>query len=430
MSSKDKTLTDNNRREINLQDYHPVKEILPSYFQDQYPKFIKFLENYYDFMDSDQSPSKLIDDLFLSRDITAVDLELLNFIEDELLLGTQYFEGFTNKRAAAKYSNTLYRSKGSLYSIQQFFRTFFSISPDVVYTKKNIFEIGVSEIGPESLRYITDNKLYQKYAILIKAAIPINEWLDAYKLFVHPSGMYIGGEVQILSNNTSPSTSMPIAVIDETAQGLVIQGEAAVTFITVPEIVGNSLNDSGNNIVTDLNNMILHYQHMSIAELHNNFDDLSSLVKMNSMTMDNNSKPTMDMIGYEPFNWTNSSTSFDYPSIFGDLLALAVGLSSPRLIPLYNSIIPGTNRKYGDINGDSDITSFDSQLLGRYGQQYINNTLRAPTYKPTFVPGDDEYHIEEVLLPAIAKELGIDPERKSFINFADDKLVFNSPDSA
>jgi len=427
--SKDKTLSDNNRREINLQDYHPVKEILPSYFQDQYPKFIKFLENYYDFMDSDQSPSKLIDDLFLSRDITAVDLQLLTFIEDELLLGTQYFEGFNNKRAAAKYSNTLYRSKGSLYSIQQFFRTFFSISPDVVYTKRNIFEIGVSEIGPESLRYITDDKLYQKYAILIKAAIPINEWLDAYKLFVHPSGMYIGGEVQIISNNTSPSTSMPIAIVDAAAGGLVVQGQAGVTFITLPEIVGNRLNDSGNNIVTDLNQSILRYQHMTIQELHNSFDDVGSLVKVNSMTMDDNSKPTMDMVGVEPFNWSTTGDSA-YPSLIGDLLSLAVNNMAPRLVSLYNSIIPGTNQKYGDINGDSDINTADAQTLASYAAQYINNTIRTPTYKPTFVPGESFYHIENILLPAIAKEMGINPERKHFINFADDKLVFNSPDSA
>lgn len=84
-------------------------------------------------------PSRFLDDLFRTRDITEADIKLLSYIEDELLLGQQYFEGFQNKRAAAKYSNTLYRSKGSLYSIQQFFRTFFGRLDQMLYIQRRMF---------------------------------------------------------------------------------------------------------------------------------------------------------------------------------------------------------------------------------------------------------------------------------------------------
>lgn len=91
----------------------------------------------------------------------------------------------------------MYRSKGTKYSIQQFFRTFFGIDPDVVYTKKQIFTLNESEVGPSSQRFLTDDKLYQTYAIQIKSELSINEWREIYKLFVHPAGMYLGSQVQL-----------------------------------------------------------------------------------------------------------------------------------------------------------------------------------------------------------------------------------------
>ena len=47
--AKDKTLKDNNRRALSLQDYNSVSEVLPSYFAEEYPKLISFLDAYYEF---------------------------------------------------------------------------------------------------------------------------------------------------------------------------------------------------------------------------------------------------------------------------------------------------------------------------------------------------------------------------------------------
>ena len=194
----DITLNDLDRRELSVRKYH-VKEILPEFFREEYPKLITLLDQYYEFEESSESPSRLIDELYKSRDITQTDLSLLSFIEDELLLGQSFFEGFQDKRAASKYSNTLFRSKGTKYSIQQFFRTFFGVDPDVVYTKNNVFNVG-DHIGSESQKFITNNKLYQKHAILIKIGIGESTWRDAYKLFVHPAGTFLGSEIQIVSS--------------------------------------------------------------------------------------------------------------------------------------------------------------------------------------------------------------------------------------
>ena len=197
MSNNDKTLKDTNRREINLRESQ-VDQTLPSYILQEYPKFVSFLKAYFEFEDQDTSITRFLNNMFDTRDVSQTDLDLLNYFEDEFLLGQNYFQGFTDKRTAVKYSSYLYRSKGTKYSIRQFFKTFFGIEPDVVYTKQYIFKLNESKVGAESARYLTDNKLYQTYAIQIRSELSVAQWRDAYKLLVHPAGMYLGGLTQIV----------------------------------------------------------------------------------------------------------------------------------------------------------------------------------------------------------------------------------------
>src|SRR6056300_662050 len=193
----DDTLTDLNRRDVAFPKYY-IEEVLPEFFKTEYPKLITLLDEYYHFEDGEDSPSRLVNDLFYNRDITQTDIDLLSYIEDELLLGQSYFEGFADKRAAAKFSNILYRSKGTKYSIQQFFRTFFGIDPEIIYGKESVFTLNNSKLGGDDFKFLTDDKLYQNYALLIRSGVPVSRWIDMYKLFVHPAGFYIAGQVQII----------------------------------------------------------------------------------------------------------------------------------------------------------------------------------------------------------------------------------------
>lgn len=206
MSIFDKTLEDTNRRDINLKEYQ-VEGVLPDFIQQEYPKFVTFLKKYFEFEDREDSITRFLQDMFELRDVTQTDLDMLRYFEDEFLLGQNYFQGFDDKRTAIKYSNYLYRSKGTRYSIRQFFKTFFSIEPDVVYTKQYIFTLQDSsgegsKVGAESARYLTDNKLYQTYAIQIRSELSVSQWRDAYKLLVHPAGMYLGGLTQIVGTGS------------------------------------------------------------------------------------------------------------------------------------------------------------------------------------------------------------------------------------
>ena len=213
---RDKTLQDIGRTDINLHRSE-ISKVLPEYFGEDYPKFIELFEAYYEYMNSGDEPNALIHQLYSSRDATQIPDKLLEFLEDELLLGQAYFGGFLNKREAVKFSNLLFRSKGTKYSIEQFFRAFFGIDVGVQYPKDKIFTVGpkidtdlavnndkglqveleAGTLGPESQRFITDDKLYQIYSVLIRAGISVKDWIDVYKLFVHPAGMFLGSELLI-----------------------------------------------------------------------------------------------------------------------------------------------------------------------------------------------------------------------------------------
>ena len=292
--TKDYTLKDNFRRDYSFTDNHQIEQVLPDYFKTEYPNLIKLLEYYYQFEDSDQAPSRLIHDIITNRDITAVDLTLLSFIEDELLLGQSYFEGFVNKRAAAKYSNTLYRSKGTLYSIEQFFRTFFGVTPDVRYTKEDRFMVGVdtSRIGSESQKFLTDDKLYQVFAILIKINIPIQTWREAYKLFVHPAGMYFGGQVLLEGiGNIGFAQLMPDYI--RSVDYPVVQGVATLTQVLPTTDLTGIVDSDGRGVYgklrIDLASTVKAYQNIPLEEIDRYYDTIAEFIGTNSPTMDEDS---------------------------------------------------------------------------------------------------------------------------------------------
>lgn len=306
ITARDKTLIDNNRRELSFVDNHSVREALPEFFAEAYPKFVEFLEAYYEYEHGELSPSHLIHELFETRDIDAVDPSLLSYIEDELLLGEQYFQGFQDKRAAAKLSSVLYRSKGTLFSMQQFFRMFYGVNPDIEYPKKYIFTVGESAIGTESQRYIMDDKLYQQYAVLIKMGIPLSTWRQPYKLFVHPAGVYLGAEMQVAGDGVFDIFA-PDALKDTDAGLKIVAVTPPLGASATTELTGlatprygihgsgfdDELIDSEYSVVTRIRLPRSYaYEELTIEQLDRIYDDIGEAGGKNSPTFDEDSSGT------------------------------------------------------------------------------------------------------------------------------------------
>ncbi len=285
----DDTLRDDNRRELAFPTGRDVEKVLPDHFKTEYPKLVSFLKEYFHFEDSDGSPSRLVNDLFYARDINQVDESLLSYIEDELLLGQAYFEGFLDKRTAAKFSHNLYSTKGTKFSIQQFFRMFYGIDVEVDYPKKDVFTIGSSNIGAESIKFLTNNELYQTFAIRIISELSQKDWERPYKLFVHPAGMFVGSEVR-LENTGLLNTSSPLSIVDSDAGSIDVVGFNTALFSqvnqTTPEITG--LLDSGGTtlrVIID-DNLVNSLATVSLPDLEKQYRTMRAAELRTSPTFD------------------------------------------------------------------------------------------------------------------------------------------------
>ncbi len=174
-----------------------VKEVLPSYIRENYPKLLNFLTDYYQFMDSDGSMSfdNKIHELLSIRDVEEAPQEFLDLITYEIGARLENTDKFDDERFSLQRLAYLYREKGTPKGIEEFFKLFFQTDVEVVYPKKDIFLIGEDEIGPDYEHYIQDYRLYQNYSVLLRTGLSRSQYETLYKKFMHPAGWYFEGEV-------------------------------------------------------------------------------------------------------------------------------------------------------------------------------------------------------------------------------------------
>jgi len=175
-----------------------VSETLPDWFTEDNAQLITLLEKYYDFLDDssgDQSFGTAIRDLHHVRDSQAVQEKYLDEIIKEIGNGLQTSAFFQKPRLMVKLLSEFYRVKGSLVSVEGFFRGFFGEQVTIEYPKDNIFIVSESQIGYDSQRFIIDNGIYQTFSILVKIGLSVQDYESLYKRFVHPAGFHFAGQV-------------------------------------------------------------------------------------------------------------------------------------------------------------------------------------------------------------------------------------------
>ena len=173
-----------------------VDEVLPEHFRIDYPNLVTFLEAYYEHLDSADNFGGVIHELQTVRDIEDTKLEYLNLMFGEVALGVSQAT-FTFPREAIRNFGNFFRVKGSEYSIEGFFRAFFQENIEIIHPKDRLLRVGIGTIGDEERYRIQDGALYQIFSTLIRSPIPLSDWEELYRNFVHPSGFYLGAEVVI-----------------------------------------------------------------------------------------------------------------------------------------------------------------------------------------------------------------------------------------
>ena len=208
------TLKDLNRLPISVKQ-SLVKEVLPEYFTTEYPTLITFLDAYYENLDSDTNIGDLINDLQIIRDVEANTLQQLDLMFREIALGVSQNQ-FVSPREVIREFADFFRVKGTKFSTERFFRTFFGEDVEINYPKENLFIVGETELGIDSLAVLQDGALYQVLSVLVKAPISIATWEKLYRKFVHPAGFYLGAEVLVLTAQTNTLTA-PNVILDSAA---------------------------------------------------------------------------------------------------------------------------------------------------------------------------------------------------------------------
>ena len=123
--------------------------------------------------------------------------------------------------------------------------------------------------------------------MLVKSTLPIDTWRDIYKLFVHPAGMYVAGEVQIVGIAEPNYIIMPPGIADST--GPIYAGIADVAtfaFNATNHIVQQILPQQQTFTLAPL--QLGHFQggNMTLQEFDNNFDTLAEVANAGSQTFD------------------------------------------------------------------------------------------------------------------------------------------------
>jgi len=282
-------IEDLNRRDINLSK-SVVKEVLPEYFSTDYPDLITFLEKYYDFIDStgNQSFKNDIDNIITLRDITQTTLESLDQLVAEIGNGLQVASFFEQPRLMTRLLAQFYRSKGTLVSAEGFFRAFYNEEVTIEYPKDQIFIVGESEIGAESLRFIINDKLYQTFSILIKAGISVADYQELYKKFVHPAGFYFAGQVETSGQVTLSPTTTPVDPLDS-AEAIVLIDQVTLDPQPLFTQMTALLDSDGQDIRVNVTQLISDYQNLTAGELDNYYDNIAQILTPNSFTFDDDS---------------------------------------------------------------------------------------------------------------------------------------------
>ena len=281
-----------------------VTQVLPAFFQEEYPKLILFLEKYYESTGEDGSVSinDKIHHLFDIRNISETELSSLDRLIGEISDGLETSSFYQSPRLMARLLADLYRSKGTAISTEQFFKAFFNEDVEISYPKKNIFILndkpGGSLIGPQSLKYIQDDKKYQIFSVLLKTGMSLSDYETLYTKLIHPAGFYLAAEtetqgiasVDLKAGLTVDPLEIPnYAIVLETSSHgsldpqytlLTIEENDAVDARTQQE------RDTGEGIIISSLETLDRYENVSLQQLVDDFGTVADWAGVRPPTLD------------------------------------------------------------------------------------------------------------------------------------------------
>lgn len=224
------TLKDFNRREINFQEPQ-VETIVPEHFREQYPTLLQFIKKYYEYLEVAAGRNNL-QDVFYIRDPESTSEDFLDYLFFESLNGVGA-DFFKLPRITLKLVSQFIPVKGTVVSVPAFFRYIYGVNAEQFYPKTQIFTVGESQIGAESLKFIQDSYFYQILSIQIKSPLGITQWRDVYKKYNHPAGFALFAETLFETTAENSTLTTALSVPDSAANQLILSDLTATAEMQV-----------------------------------------------------------------------------------------------------------------------------------------------------------------------------------------------------
>lgn len=286
------TLSNSNYRSNPTFYRSQVTQVLPEFYQTEYPRLVTFLKKYYEYTGEDGSVSfnEKIHNLFGIRNISTADIESLDLLLSEISEGLETSSFYQNPRLMTRLLSHFFRNKGTQLSAEQFFKAFFNEDVEISYPKKDIFFLndGNSVIGPQGLKYITDDKKYQIFSVLLKTGISFSDYEDLYKKLVHPSGFHLAAEVETVGEVSIGIGGAGVDPLETPNYAVVVQGitpESNLTseysLLTMKETDANDA-----DVVISSLEILQTYANNTLQELQDQYDTLANLVSVKPTHLD------------------------------------------------------------------------------------------------------------------------------------------------
>ena len=145
-----------------------IERQLPGFVREDYPKFVTFLEKYYEWTKTNNQILSAVESFANSKDLDLASDVYLNLIKREL---TPYFpeEIVLDKSTLLKFIDQYYRAKGTPQSVKFLFRILYNEDIDIYYPKEEILIASDGKwVLPLSLRIDTnDNNIFNLVGVKI-----------------------------------------------------------------------------------------------------------------------------------------------------------------------------------------------------------------------------------------------------------------------
>ena len=282
-----------------------VTQALPSFFQEEYPQLVSFLEKYYEYSGEDGTGSVIdqIHDLFDIRNIASTEIKHLDSLIGEISDGLETSSFHQSPRLMARLLAEMYRGKGTQRSIEQFFKAFYNEDVEVIYPKKSIFKLndrlGGSFIGPKSSHFIQDNKKYQILSVLLKTGLSFSDFETLYTKLIHPAGFHLAAETQtqgsadlgLDAGDVTDPLEVPNYAIELQTTQLGTHVQATYSLLTMEEndaIDARTQNekDTGTGIIVSSLETLDRYETQTLQQLVDDFVTVADWAGVRPPTLD------------------------------------------------------------------------------------------------------------------------------------------------